>query len=77
MACLKITFSNIEITRQNIHILAILLYKWNKISVTYFEYRYTLEMFLQILEKSACFDSCVRLAGGPVYLFRELDTNVA
>ena len=37
------------------------------ISVTDFEYRYTLQMFLHILEKSACFDSCVRLADWPVY----------
>ena len=40
-----------------------LLHKWNEINVTYFEYRYSLQMFLHILEKSACFDSCVRLAG--------------
>ena len=43
--------------------LTIHLHKWNKINVTYFEYRYTLQMFLHILEKSACFGSCVRLAG--------------
>ena len=51
--------------RQNIPFLTIHLHKWNKISVTYFEYRYTLPMYLYILDKSACFDSCVRL-GLPV-----------
>ena len=46
------------------------LHKWTKITVTHYEYRYTLQMFLHIIKslvKAACFVSCVRLADWPVY----------
>ena len=39
-------------------IIIINLHTWNKISIMHFECRYTLHMFLHILEKSTCFDSC-------------------
>jgi len=34
------------------------LHKRTKLTVTYYDYRCTLQMFLHILEKSGCFDSC-------------------
>ena len=53
-----------------IYFLIFRLHKWNIISVTDFDYRYILQMFLLILQNVVCFDSCVRLTGWQVYLLR-------
>ena len=44
--------------------------------VTDLEYRYTLQMFLHILGKSQCFESGVRLTGGPTVFLCNEERNV-